>query len=174
MSSRELDVVEYDLSGVVVNPNGTTFAVGDEVVGIIPADVNMKTASGAMCQWTVVKVRFLSALSSCIFLGEDRRQGGGGSCEDGRSGLFHHLRSEAQPRVLTPSSFRPASVEQEEHLVKKPSSLSFEDAAGLPLVGLTAYGGLLTEGNLQKGQKLFINGPSFTFSLAEDRCLTLD
>jgi NADPH:quinone reductase-like Zn-dependent oxidoreductase len=58
-------VVEYDLSGVVVNPNGTTFAVGDEVVGIIPADVNMKTANGAMCQWTVVKVRiFLSLRSS--------------------------------------------------------------------------------------------------------------
>jgi NADPH:quinone reductase-like Zn-dependent oxidoreductase len=38
----------------------------------------------------------------------------------------------------------------------KPKNISFEEAASLPLVGLTSWQALLTRGNLQKGQKVFI------------------
>ncbi len=42
-------------------------------------------------------------------------------------------------------------------LVMKPSSISFEEAASLPLAGLTALQGL-REGKVQPGQKVLING----------------
>jgi NADPH:quinone reductase-like Zn-dependent oxidoreductase len=42
-------------------------------------------------------------------------------------------------------------------LVIKPSSISFEDAASVPLAGLTALQGL-REGKIQPGQKVLVNG----------------
>ncbi|HWX15346.1 MAG TPA: NAD(P)-dependent alcohol dehydrogenase [Chthoniobacterales bacterium] len=42
-------------------------------------------------------------------------------------------------------------------LVMKPSSVSFEEAASIPLAGLTALQGL-REGNIQSGQKVLVNG----------------
>jgi NADPH:quinone reductase-like Zn-dependent oxidoreductase len=42
-------------------------------------------------------------------------------------------------------------------LVMKPSSVSFEEAASIPLAGLTALQGL-REGNIQPGQKVLVNG----------------
>jgi NADPH:quinone reductase-like Zn-dependent oxidoreductase len=45
----------------------------------------------------------------------------------------------------------------ERALVMKPSNVSFEDAASLPLAGLTALQGL-REGKIQPGQKVLING----------------
>lgn len=43
---------------------------------------------------------------------------------------------------------------------KKPASLSHEEAAGIPLAGLTAYQSLYDAGNLQKGQRVLIIGAS--------------
>ena len=43
-------------------------------------------------------------------------------------------------------------------LVKKPSDLSFEEAAALPTVGVTAWQALVDKGELQPGQNIFING----------------
>jgi NADPH:quinone reductase-like Zn-dependent oxidoreductase len=42
----------------------------------------------------------------------------------------------------------------------KPSSLSFVEAAGVPLAGLTAWAGLFSEGKLQSGQRVLIQGAS--------------
>jgi NADPH:quinone reductase-like Zn-dependent oxidoreductase len=42
----------------------------------------------------------------------------------------------------------------------RPKSLSFEEAAGIPLVGLTAYQCLYAAGNLQQGQTVLILGAS--------------
>jgi NADPH:quinone reductase-like Zn-dependent oxidoreductase len=49
-----------------------------------------------------------------------------------------------------------------EHLAKKPASLSWEEAAGLPLVGLTALQALRDKGDLKpgKGMNVMINGAS--------------
>ncbi|MGV3541357.1 MAG: NADP-dependent oxidoreductase [Rufibacter sp.] len=48
----------------------------------------------------------------------------------------------------------------ESYLAHKPRNLSFEEAAGIPLVGLTAYQALFQAGNLQAGQTLLILGAS--------------
>lgn len=52
-----------------------------------------------------------------------------------------------------------ALVDQD-HLVKKPENVSFEDAGGLALTGMTAYDALLVYGKLTRGQKVLVNGGS--------------
>lgn len=44
-------------------------------------------------------------------------------------------------------------------IAKKPANLSMEEAAALPLVGITAYEGLMRAG-IQKGQKVLVHGGS--------------
>lgn len=46
----------------------------------------------------------------------------------------------------------------EAKLVRKPESLSFDQAAAVPVAGLTALQGLRDKGHLQSGQKVLING----------------
>ena len=45
-----------------------------------------------------------------------------------------------------------------ENLVEKPSHLSFEEAAALPLAGCTAYRAVMTRGQLRAGEKILITG----------------
>ncbi len=52
------------------------------------------------------------------------------------------------------------AVASEEALVGKPASLSFEQAAAVPVAGLTALQGLRDKGRLQPGQQVLINGAS--------------
>lgn len=49
-------------------------------------------------------------------------------------------------------------VVPEENVFKKPTSLTFAEAATIPLGGLTAYRALFTRGNVQKGENVFIPG----------------
>jgi NADPH:quinone reductase-like Zn-dependent oxidoreductase len=46
----------------------------------------------------------------------------------------------------------------EAKLARKPASVSFEQAASVPIAGLTALQGLRDKGQLQPGQKVLING----------------
>lgn len=48
----------------------------------------------------------------------------------------------------------------EEDVAIKPKSLTMEEAASIPLVGLTAWQALIEKANLQKGQKVFIQAGS--------------
>lgn len=48
----------------------------------------------------------------------------------------------------------------ESYVAKKPSGLSFEDAASVPLVALTAYQSLFDSGNIKKSQDVLIIGAS--------------
>jgi NADPH:quinone reductase-like Zn-dependent oxidoreductase len=44
------------------------------------------------------------------------------------------------------------------NLVEKPANLSFEEAAALPLAGVTAYRALMTRARVQSGEKVLITG----------------
>jgi NADPH:quinone reductase-like Zn-dependent oxidoreductase len=48
----------------------------------------------------------------------------------------------------------------DERIARKPAGLSFEEAAALPVAGITALQGLRDHGGLQPGQKVLINGAS--------------
>ena len=49
---------------------------------------------------------------------------------------------------------------KEDSLALKPSELTMEEAASIPLVGLTAWQALIVKANLQKGQKVLIHAGS--------------
>ena len=49
---------------------------------------------------------------------------------------------------------------REESLALKPATLTMEEAASIPLVGLTAWQALIEQANLKKGQKVFIQAGS--------------
>jgi NADPH:quinone reductase-like Zn-dependent oxidoreductase len=51
-------------------------------------------------------------------------------------------------------------VREEGAVVLKPSNITFEQAAAVPIAALTALQGLRDEGHLQRGQKVLINGAS--------------
>lgn len=55
-------------------------------------------------------------------------------------------------------TFAEYAVAPENALVIKPSSISFEEAAALPLAAVTALQGLRDKGNIQKGHKVLIAG----------------
>ncbi len=52
------------------------------------------------------------------------------------------------------------AVAREVRLVQKPTNLSFEEAAAVPIAGITALQGLRDKGHLHAGQKVLINGAS--------------
>ena len=51
-------------------------------------------------------------------------------------------------------------VHVREAVVRKPTGVTFEEAASLPVAGLTALQGLRDKGQLQAGQKVLVNGGS--------------
>ena len=55
-------------------------------------------------------------------------------------------------------AFAPRLITAQKLVVKKPDSLSFAEAACLPIAGVTAWLALVRHARLQRGQKLFING----------------
>jgi NADPH:quinone reductase-like Zn-dependent oxidoreductase len=57
-------------------------------------------------------------------------------------------------------AFAEYAVTSEQKIARKPPSLSFEEAAALPLAGITALQGLRDLGGLRPGQRVIINGAS--------------
>jgi NADPH:quinone reductase-like Zn-dependent oxidoreductase len=55
-------------------------------------------------------------------------------------------------------SFAEYALARENALALKPQDVSFEEAAAIPIAGLTALQGLRDRGRLQRGQRLLING----------------
>lgn len=66
----------------------------------------------------------------------------------------------ARRPVVQYGTFAEYIVLPESYLARKPESISWEEAAGIPLVGLTAYQSLYDAGNLQEGQTVLILGAS--------------
>ena len=59
---------------------------------------------------------------------------------------------------LCKGAFADYACALEAKLVRKPENLSFDQAAAVPVAGLTALQGLRDKGHLQPGQKVLING----------------
>ena len=59
-----------------------------------------------------------------------------------------------------PGSFAEYAATSEKNLARKPPSLSFEEAAAVPVAGLTALQGLRDKGQIQAGHKVLVNGAS--------------
>jgi NADPH:quinone reductase-like Zn-dependent oxidoreductase len=55
-------------------------------------------------------------------------------------------------------AFADMVIAEEKAVVEKPADVSYEEAAAIPIVGLTAFQALLGKGKLQAGQTVFING----------------
>ena len=55
-------------------------------------------------------------------------------------------------------AFASKLITSQKLVVKKPDSLSFEQAAALPIAGVTAWCALVKHGQLARGQKVFLNG----------------
>jgi NADPH:quinone reductase len=58
------------------------------------------------------------------------------------------------------SSWAEYTIALEERLAPKPANLSFEEAAAVPVAGITALQALRDHGQVQPGQKVLINGAS--------------
>ncbi|OHV06630.1 NADP-dependent oxidoreductase [Mycobacterium talmoniae] len=54
-------------------------------------------------------------------------------------------------------AFADVVVAREDDVVKKPAGLSFEAAAAIPIVGITAYQALFNKGNLRRGASVFVH-----------------
>ncbi|MFI7629688.1 NADP-dependent oxidoreductase [Microbispora rosea] len=59
--------------------------------------------------------------------------------------------------IKSAGAFADVVVAQEKGVVSKPENLSFEDAAAIPTVGITALQALITKGKLQPGQAVFVH-----------------
>jgi NADPH:quinone reductase-like Zn-dependent oxidoreductase len=57
-------------------------------------------------------------------------------------------------------SFAECAATSERTLAIKPPNITFAEAAGLPMAGVTALQGLRDHGRIQRGQKVLINGAS--------------
>lgn len=66
----------------------------------------------------------------------------------------------ARPDDFRIGTFAEYIAVKEESLAIKPKALTMEEAASIPLVGLTAWQALIEKANLKKGQKVFIQAGS--------------
>ena len=66
----------------------------------------------------------------------------------------------ARPADHRIGTFAGSIAMNENDAAPKPKNLSMEEAASIPLVGLTAWQALVEKGNLKKGQKVFIQAGS--------------
>ncbi len=66
----------------------------------------------------------------------------------------------ARPADFRTGTFAEFIAVNENDVALKPKNLSMEEAASIPLVGLTAWQALIEKANLKKGQKVFIQAGS--------------
>ena len=84
----------------------------------------------------------------------------------------------ARPRDHRVGTFAEFIAINEADVALKPKNLSMEEAASIPLVGLTAWQALVEVGQLKPGQKVFIQAGSggvgtFAIQLAKHLCATV-
>lgn len=63
----------------------------------------------------------------------------------------------ARPDTTRFGTYAEYTLVDDHLLARKPASISWEEAAAVPLAGLTAYQALFTHGNMKKGEKVLIH-----------------
>lgn len=124
--------------------------------------IEMRAASVNPIDWKVMKgdVKIIFDYKMPHVLGNDGSGvivGLGANANKFKVGDEVYFRPGKKKIVGTFAEF--CSVKQDEAALK-PKNISFEEAAGIPLVGLTSWQALFDLGNLQKGQKVFIHAGS--------------
>jgi NADPH:quinone reductase-like Zn-dependent oxidoreductase len=71
-----------------------------------------------------------------------------------------HLQPGDEVYGVSGSSWAEYSCARADRLAPKPSNLSFEEAAAVPVAGITALQGLRDKGRVEPGQRVLINGAS--------------
>ena len=66
----------------------------------------------------------------------------------------------SSPRHTRPGTYAEYVCIDEREVAKKPKSIGHDEAASMPLVGLTAYQCVVEKGRLQRGQTLFVHADS--------------
>jgi len=66
----------------------------------------------------------------------------------------------SRPTTMQAGTIAEYTIVKEDEMTIKPANISHEEAASIPLAGLTAWQALVSKGNLQKGQKVLIHAGS--------------
>lgn len=105
------------------------------------------------------KAKLLLPYKMPLIMGND----GSGVVEETGDGAARFRKGDAvmvRPDKSRIGTFAEYCVVRESDAARKPSNLSFEEAASLPLVGLTTYQALISLGRVQKGQSILIHAGS--------------
>jgi alcohol dehydrogenase len=143
------DVIEINQTDSVPDPSGGKILVTVKAAGVNPID--WKIREGYMKQ--AMELHFPSTLGM-DFSGVVEKVG------TGVSGISQSDEVYGQASVTRGGSgaFAEMSIANADSVAHKPKSLNHREAAGLPLVGVSAWQALVETGGLKNGQKLLIHG----------------
>ena len=132
----------------------------------MPSDLLVKLAAAALNHRDVwIQKGMYAGIKFPTILGSD----GAGMTDDGQSVIINpSIKWGDNPRfqgkdyqilgLPTDGTFAEYISISEENIVKMPPHLSFEQAAALPLAGLTAYRALFTRCQAKAGEKILVSG----------------
>jgi len=122
---------------------------GEYLIRVAAAAVNpidWKLRNGALKQFMPIQLPFTMG---CDVAGKIEKGSGNFQCGDEVYGFLLTLRSGA---------FADFAIALEGEIALKPKTLSFQDAASVPVAALTAYEALFDHGKLESGQTVLIHG----------------
>ncbi|MEV7417055.1 NADP-dependent oxidoreductase [Streptomyces sp. NPDC089919] len=133
--------------------------VDEPVIGPTDLYVEMRAASVNPIDWLIVtgRVRILSETAFPLRLGSD---GAGVVRAVGSEVADFEVGDEVYFRVAPdrPGTFAEFVAVDAALAARKPASATFVDAAGIPLVALTAWQGLVEQAGASAGQRLLVHG----------------
>jgi NADPH:quinone reductase-like Zn-dependent oxidoreductase len=144
------DVIEVNDATSVPNPSSGKILVNVKSCGVNPVD--WKIREGYMKQ--MIQLQFPSTLG-LDFSGIIKQVG-----EDVPSDFKQGDEVYGQASILRGGSgaFAESAVVDQDAIAHKPKTLNHEEAAALPLVGVSAWQALVENIGLSKGQKILIHG----------------
>jgi NADPH:quinone reductase-like Zn-dependent oxidoreductase len=146
------EVLEINRSTPSINdPSGGMVLVTVKAAGVNPVD--WKVREGFFKQ--MAPLQFPATLGM-DFSGVIEKVGEGGSSSDLKQG--DEVYGQAGVLMGGSGAFAEMTLAKSDTIAHKPRTLSHEQAAGLPLVGVSAWQALVETMQLSKGQKILIHG----------------